>query len=340
MGQHHVSSSSSQSSAYANSQGAGGSSRSSATSPTGETSSREQSAFVPGATSASASASATASDQGATTSATVSVPAEGQAASADESTSPDADEDADIGSLANTADTDSQATGIASLSLLICTPEGGLLVSTPQQDIFWGGSGANIFQLSATGVTDLSQADIILDFSSTDGDFLSLSGGATLETLVFDVIDVSGDGRADSTVLRSSIDHSIVGVVLNSVDDFGASLLSSSDFTGLGDTEITAIAEPGWPLDFPSATDIVTGTHNQAVLVGGEHSATLVSHGEADLVSLSDPDHSDIERMAIILDFPPDQGTRIQCPETQPFSDSILEFIAVSEDNDLSCVAL
>jgi hypothetical protein len=335
--------SSSSSSSYAGSTGSGGSSRSSATSPSGETSNSEQSTFVPGATSTSASASATASDQGATTSATVSVPAEGQegaAASPDESNSPDADEETDIGSSANTTDTDSQATGIVSLSLLIGAPEGGLLATTPQQDIFWGGSGANIFLISATGVTDLSQADIILDFSPTDGDFLALSGGITLDNLVFEVIDFSGDGRSDSTVLRSSIDNRILGVVINSVDDFGASLISHADFIEPTLAEAATPPAPELQTEILSTVDILIGTSEQGTLVGGDHPALLVGHDGADLFVLSAKGHRSVEMADIILGFSPEQGDQIHVPESLLLSDIILELRTTPQNNGLSHVAI
>lgn len=313
-------SASSQVRVYAVPLGVWGSSRSSATSPSGKTSSREQSTFVPGATSASASASATASNQGATTSATVSAPAEGQesaAASPDESSSPEADEETDIGSSANAADTSSQATGIVSLSLLIGTPEGGLLVSTPQQDIFWGGSGANIFQISATGVTDLSQADIILDFSPTDGDFLTLSGDITIENLVLEVVDFSGDSRADSTVLRSSIDNRILGVMLNSVDDLGASLIAKADFIEPALAEATIPPAPELRTDIPPTVDFLIAP-GQDALVGSDHPAIFVGHDGADVFVLSATGHSSVEMADIVLGFSPEKGIKFRslklCP--------------------------
>lgn len=97
----HIVSASSQARVYAGPLGAWRSSRSSATSPSGKTSSREQSTFVPGGTLSSASASATASDQGATTSATVSAPVgkqEGSSEPTDESNSHDSDEEPEIDS--------------------------------------------------------------------------------------------------------------------------------------------------------------------------------------------------------------------------------------------------
>lgn len=225
---------SSSSSSSAGSAGAGASSSATATSPSGETSRSEESSFAPGATSASASASATASDQGATTSAAVSVPAGAQESSeapTDDSQAHDLDEEPDIGGNADDAHETSQVNVVTTINLLLGNPEGSLLVGTPQRDIFWGGDGADIFQLSAVGVTELSQADIILDYRPAEGDALALGEGITLGDLVFDVIDFSGDGQADSTVLRSSVDNRILGIVLNTVDELGETLLSVNDFT-------------------------------------------------------------------------------------------------------------
>ena len=271
--------SSSRSSSYAGPVGAGGSSQSSATSPSGETSRSEKSSFVPGATSASASASATASDQEVATSAAVSVPAGEQGSSSaptDDSQAHDLDEEPDIGGANPDANEASQVNVATTINLLLGNPEGSLLVSTPQRDIFWGGDGADIFQLSAVGVTELSQADIILDYSSTEGDFLALGEGITFGDLVFDVIDFSGDGRVDSTVLRSSVDNSILGIVLNTVDEFGETLLSTSDFTNLVATDSSTTPGPelerGGSSASSSSSAFVDGSG-----AGGSSSATATS---------------------------------------------------------------
>jgi hypothetical protein len=274
------SSSSSSSNSYAGPTGAGGSSRSSATSPSGETSRSEESSFVAGATSASASSSAKASDQGATTSATVSVAAgeqEGSAAPTDDSKTHDSDEEPDIGGATPDADETSQTTLATTINLLLGSSDGSLLVNTPQRDIFWGGDGADIFQLSSLGVTELNDADLVLDYSRESGDFLALGEGIVPEALIFEVIDFSGDGQTDSTVLRSSVDNSILGIVLNTVDEFGETLLSFNDFTDpvAAESSTTAVPESkttGGSSASSSSSAFVDGTG-----AGGNSSATATS---------------------------------------------------------------
>ncbi|MEO0457129.1 MAG: hypothetical protein AAF152_11210, partial [Cyanobacteria bacterium P01_A01_bin.114] len=58
-------------------------------------------------------------------------------------------------------------------------PSSGTNHAAPAQNLFWGGDGADIFQLAATGVTELSRADIILDYNSASGDQLTLAKGVS-----------------------------------------------------------------------------------------------------------------------------------------------------------------
>lgn len=273
MKQQSSSSSSSQSTAYANSQGAGGSSSSSSTSPTGENSSSQQSAFVPGASSASANASASSSNQGAETSAEVSVPANGgtntsgtaESASAGQAENgQEGDEDHSTGSNSSTpssaepGNTPEASNNIAPevvlTSLLLGTTESDNLVLTNQQDIVFGGQGADRFEFGSEGVMDLNQADVILDFDAASGDRLALGDSIQLtastdlsDILIFEVADFDGNGVIDSTVLRSVADNSILGVVLNTVafetvDDqtIATTTLSMADFAPVAtDVSIT-----------------------------------------------------------------------------------------------------
>jgi hypothetical protein len=135
-----------------------------------------------------------------------------------------------IGEAASGVNETPQPSLVITISLLLGTPDNNLLASTAQQDILWGGAGADIFQLSSTGAAELTQADIILDYSPIAGAYLALSDTLTAEDLVFDVVDFSGDGTVDSTVVRSSANNSILAVVLNSVNEFGETLLSTADF--------------------------------------------------------------------------------------------------------------
>ncbi|MGI8935682.1 MAG: hypothetical protein ACR2FS_16575 [Phormidesmis sp.] len=217
-------------SSYVSDIGAGGHSAIVVQSSTGEYSISENSAFVPGATSASSSATAEVSDKGATTSASVSVPAGEQSHSSEpSSSSSESEEEPAIGETVSNVNETSQTLPVVAISLLLGTPHDNLLTSTAQQDIFWGGA-ADIFQLSSTGVAELNQADIILDYSPAAGDHLAISEALTAEALIFDVVDFSGDGTADSTVVRSSTDNTILAVVLNTVNELGETLLSTADF--------------------------------------------------------------------------------------------------------------
>lgn len=291
MNQQSSSSSSSQSTAYANSQGAGGSSSSLSTSPTGENSSSQQSAFVPGAPSASANANANSSNQGAETSAEVSVPASGgtntsgtseNASAGQEENGQEGDEDHSTGSNGSTpSSTESGNTPEASnsiapevvlTSLLLGTTESDNLVLTNQQDIVFGGQGADSFEFDSAGVTDLNQADVILDFDTTSGDRLALGESVQLtastnlsDILVFEVVDFDGNGVVDSTVLRSVADNSILGVVLNTVafetvDDqtIATTTLSVADFA-------------------PAATDASTTPEQSTGSTGGSNSSSSSS---------------------------------------------------------------
>lgn len=267
-------------STYVNDSGAGGYSSIVVESSDGNRKSSQDEGFVPGATSASARASAVASDQGATTSAMVSVPAgerTGSAETAGDSPAHDSDEEPDIGGANPDADETSQATLATTINFLLGTSDGSLLVSTPQRDIFWGGDGADIFQLSSIGVTDLNNADLVLDYSRESGDVLALGEGIASEDLIFEVIDFSGDGRTDSTVLRSSVDNSILGIVLNTVNDFGETLLSLDDFTDpiVAESSTAAVSEPettGSSSASSSSSAFVDGTG-----AGGSSSASATA---------------------------------------------------------------
>jgi hypothetical protein len=259
------SSSSSSSSSYAGPQGAGGSSRSSATSPAGETITSQQSTFVPGAASATATASAQASDQGAATTANVSVPAGEQQRSSDptsavDSSEPDGEPATDEATSGDN-ETPQPSPGVA-INLLLGTPDDNLLVSTDQQDIFWGGAVDDIFQLSSTGVAELTQADIILDYSPAAGDYLALSDTLTPEALIFEAVDFSGNGTADSTVIRSSIDNTILAVVLNTVNEFGETQLSATDF--LDPAAVEAWVEINPPPELATSAESGTSNSSQA----------------------------------------------------------------------------
>lgn len=227
--------SSSRSTAYTSSRGAGGSSSASAQSADGQFSSSQDSIFVPGATSGSATADASSRDQGIDTSAQVSVPDDEGAHTADES-DPSSDGDPDLYVVPTNSSYDF-VTGTfipaAESVLLLGTPDTDSLQSTPYQDFMWGSDGSDVFQLGPTGATTIQQADFVLDFNSLSGDQLALGGDLTFTNIAFEIVDTNGNGMSDSTAIRSLIDNSILGTVVNTVGENGQTLLSIADFTNL-----------------------------------------------------------------------------------------------------------
>ncbi|PZV20513.1 MAG: hypothetical protein DCF21_04760 [Leptolyngbya sp.] len=214
---------------------------------------------MPGATSASATANAQASDQGAAITANVSVPAGEQSHSSEPTTNSaasESEEEPAIGETVSDVNETPQPPPVVAISLLLGNPDNNLLANTAQQDIFWGGAGADIFQLSSTGVAELTQADIILDYSPAAGDHLAISDALTAEALIFGVLDFSGDGAADSTVVRSSIDNTILAVVLNTVNELGETLLSTADFLDPAAVEAWVASNPSPELE----TEAESGT--------------------------------------------------------------------------------
>ncbi|MEO1400971.1 MAG: hypothetical protein AAFV72_06895 [Cyanobacteria bacterium J06635_1] len=283
------SSASSQSTAYVTTEGAGGNSSSSATSPTGEPSNSQDANFVAGATSASASAEADASDQGTTTSAQVSVPAESRENTPDQTSEESGSASGASGSEATDADppdanpssssVDSpQATLETDITILLGTPDADSLASTAHRDLFWGGNGADIFQLPSTGVTDLEQADVVLDYSNIHGDQLALADGLSPPDIAFEVVDLDNNGVADSTVIRSLIDNTLLGVVINTVDPTldGAfqTSLSATDFIDTAAPE-TIDSETGEP-------SVVTHAHTHTDTTNISSSSASSSSGVDD----------------------------------------------------------
>jgi Ca2+-binding RTX toxin-like protein len=107
------------------------------------------------------------------------------------------------------------------------------LVGDVDLDILTGGKGADTFVLRTdTAVNDPLLADRLTDFNASESDRIGLTGGLSAATLVFEVFDSNADGRFDATLLKLNTNSSnnILGVVLNSVDVTGTTILTSANF--------------------------------------------------------------------------------------------------------------
>ena len=187
-------SSSSQSTSYVAAQGAGATSSTSTTSPSGETISRQATVFTPGATSSQASAS---SVDGVVT---ATAPAEGTAKTLAED---------DWLTLEHPPN----------LVLHIGSPFDDRFSNTDQQDVMIGHTGIDIFELSfdrRETTSRINTVDIIVDFE-LNADFLQLPDGISVSDLSFELSDLNADTVADSTLIRWGEDGDILAIVLNTI---------------------------------------------------------------------------------------------------------------------------
>ncbi|WP_150109786.1 calcium-binding protein [Geitlerinema sp. PCC 7407] len=251
---------SSSSTAYVNSQGAGGQSRSTASSPLG-TVVRFDEIFKPGATSSSASGTAIAS----TTQlpiATVQVKApadppddlpaaEPPAPETSPTVSPTlptllhlALDSAKAGLTISAGEGDQVLEGTAEgddlrggpgADRLIGGEGSDLLVGGLGEDQLTGGPGADLFVWQRSDLALAESGDVIVDFDAAQGDRIGLVG-LTFEELSLEVLDTNQDGLADATrVAVGAVDglSAALGVVSGTVDAAGASTLTASSFVSL-----------------------------------------------------------------------------------------------------------
>lgn len=176
-------SSSSQSTSYVTSQGAGAS----ASTTSGDSTLLQEAIFTPGATSASASSA------DGTVSVAVSAPtvADGDSWFLEEFPNP---------------------------VFHIGSPLSDRFQATDQQDVMTGYAGADIFSLSVDirETTSADIADIIIDFDLNE-DSLQLPAEITVDDLHFEVTDIDADTVAESTVIRLGENGDILAVVLNRI---------------------------------------------------------------------------------------------------------------------------
>lgn len=251
---------SSSSSAYVNSQGAGGQSRSTASSPLG-TVVRFDQIFKPGATSSSASGTAIASTtQPPVATVQVKAPADPPdalpaPATPTPETSPEAPptpptllhpalDPANAGLMIAAGEGDQVLEGSTEGDTLRGGPGadqllGGegpdLLVGGLGDDQLTGGLGADLFVWQRSDLALTGSGDVIVDFDAVQGDRIGLVG-LTFEELSLEVLDTNQDGLADATRVSVGTTDGLsvpLGVVLGTVDAAGASTLTTSDFVGL-----------------------------------------------------------------------------------------------------------
>lgn len=191
-------SSSASSSSFVDGAGVGSSSSSTATSSTEETSNSSANVYAPGASSSSGSATASASDQGANSSATAEV---------------------------------STPTPVPPIDFLLGTAANDSLVGNENRNFFIGNQGADSFVLSATDRISVETADIVVDFSAEEGDLIQLPATLTLSDITFKAVDVDGNGSLDGTSIEAIGAGKIYAVVLNSLDVFGTTMLSSEQIS-------------------------------------------------------------------------------------------------------------
>lgn len=248
---------SSSSTAYVNSQGAGGQSRSTASSPLG-TVVRFDEIFKPGATSSSASGTAIASTTQPPV-ATVQVKAPADPPDDLPAAGPPAPEPSPTVSptLLHLA-LDSAKAGLTIAAgegdqVLEGTAEGDdlrggpgadrliggegpdLLVGGLGEDQLTGGPGADLFVWQRSDLALAESGDVIVDFDAAQGDRIGLVG-LTFEELSLEVLDTNQDGLADATrVAVGAVDglSAALGVVSGTVDAAGASTLTASSFVSL-----------------------------------------------------------------------------------------------------------
>ncbi len=253
-------SASSSSKAYVNSQGAGGQSRSTASSPLG-TIVRFDEIFKPGATSSSASGTASASmTQPPVATVQVKAPADPPAAlPAPEPPAPETSpavsptpptllhpalDPANAGLTIAAGEGDQVLEGTVEGDTLRGGPGadgllGGegpdLLVGGLGEDQLTGGPGADLFVWQRSDLALAGSGDVIVDFDAVQGDRIGLVG-LTFEELFLEVLDTNQDGLADATrVAVGAADglSVVLGVVLGTVDAAGTSTLTASSFVGL-----------------------------------------------------------------------------------------------------------
>ncbi|MEM9905371.1 MAG: hypothetical protein AAF921_10145 [Cyanobacteria bacterium P01_D01_bin.44] len=240
-------------------------------------------------------------------------------------------------------------------------------VSVPAEsrNLFWGGSGADIFQLASTGASNLDQADIILDYDSVSGDQLVLAHGLSPTDLAFEIIDLDNNGVADSTVIRSLIDNTFLGIVVNTVDKNTAdetidekyqTRLSATHFINLGTVTLenalvsnteTLSEEVSLTSETPGSenqTAFLIGTANDDILIGGNSRNVMTGYAGADTFALSAIDPTAVqtapETVDILVDFSSAQGDQIQLPEAIDFSDITLEVMDINHDGALDSTAI
>ena len=218
-------SSSSSSTSLVTDTGAGASSDAKATSPSGETSSSGDNLFTPDATSSESSAIAIVTPEGVATSTEVTIPSQ------------------------DTTSTDIQPEGSDSLSslvepsidYLIGTPTKDSLISNLGRDILIGYGDLDTFILESNGVSQLSEADIIVDFNLEEGDTIQLNAELFLDNdIVLETIDLDNNGIVESTSIRLT-NGSILAVAQGTVDPSGNTLLSTHAFTVVGENIIENI---------------------------------------------------------------------------------------------------
>jgi Ca2+-binding RTX toxin-like protein len=115
------------------------------------------------------------------------------------------------------------------VDLLTGTTENDILIGQGHQNIFIGYQGADLFVLPTTSYGAIGTADIIIDFSITDGDLIQLPTAIPSSEIAFRPVDMNGDGTLDGTSIEE-VGKGVYAVALNSLDMSGTTILSFSQF--------------------------------------------------------------------------------------------------------------
>lgn len=210
------SSSSSSSASFVTDAGAGASSEATATSPDGGTSSNVDTIFTPGATSSGSSSVAIATPEGAAVTTDVTAPAQSSPIF-----------NSDQSENENTLNSPEEQL----LDYLIGTATADILVSNIGRDILVGYGDADTFVLESNGVTQLADADIVVDFNLEDGDTIQLSSEIAFNNdIVLETADLDNNGIIESTLIRLTTGK-ILAIAQGTVDLLGNTILSSEIFT-------------------------------------------------------------------------------------------------------------
>lgn len=218
---------------YTDNSGAGGYIGVRATAPTGESITRIDSTFVPGATQVFSRGIATVSPPGITAIAIVkATPAEPTPLETPVAAPPLVETTfiEPFGLQDQLANPSSpEAEGLLGYYLLGTSGDDTLL-STSSKDILIGYGGADIFGLDEIGVSELAEADLIADFNFAEGDRLRLGPEISVSNIQFQGLDLDQNGSVESTVIRLGDIGPILAIAQNTIDTSEAIQLTLGAF--------------------------------------------------------------------------------------------------------------